>query len=105
MAKIISWDIERFSEVIAKIDQCIQVLEAQESTIMNLRETVSDNWVSEAGREYSERIDEDLNNLKDILEKFRETRKDIEKVKSKYADGELDLQGKLISLYRNLSVY
>lgn len=105
MARIIAWDIERFDEVSAKIDRCIQVLEAQESTITNLKGLVNDNWVSEAGREYSERIDEDLNNLRDILEKFRETQKDIEEAKRKYAGGENDLINKLQSLYQSLSVY
>lgn len=105
MAKIIAWDIERFDEVIARIDRCIQVLEEQEGTITKLRETVAGNWVSDAGREYAERIDEDLKNLEDILEKFRDTRKDIEDAERKYAGGELDMHSKLLSLYQSLSVY
>lgn len=104
MAKIIAWDIERFDEVIARIDRCIQTLEEQKSTIMNLREAVAGNWVSEAGREYAERIDEDLKNLGDILEKFRDTRKDIEEAERKYTDGEADMQKKLQSLYQSMSV-
>jgi len=105
MARIIAWDIERFDEVIARIDRCIQTLEEQKSTIMNLREATADNWVSDAGREYAERIDEDLKNLEDILEKFRDTRKDIEEAERKYAGGELDMHSKLLSLYQSLSVY
>lgn len=105
MANKIAWDIERFNEAIIKINNCIEVLEEQKSTIQHLQEAVSDKWVSDAGREYAERIDEDLMNLDNILEKFKETQKNIMNANKTYEDGESNMHRKLMSLYQSMSVY
>ncbi len=104
MATIIAWDIEKFSHLTGKLDQCMQVLEAQKNVITNLRAVTEDNWVSAAGREYATRINEDLQNLDDILQKFRTTKTELEDANQKYAAGEVEVHDKLIQLYRDLSV-
>lgn len=104
MAKIIAWDIEKFSNLITKLDQCMQVLETQKNVITNLQAVAADNWVSEAGREYATRISADLQNLDDILQKFNETKKELTEANERYATGEVEIHDKLIQLYQSLSV-
>jgi len=103
MPQTIAWDHERMDEIISKIESCIEALEDQQQTIETLKENVNDDWVSEAGRAYSQRMEEDLAQLRKILGQFKEAKKDLNEAKKTYSSGEASLRTKLNSLYSSLS--
>jgi len=100
----IEWDWEKIQGIITKLDSTITVLESQKSKLEQLTNQVDGAWQSMAGSEYSKRIGEDLQYIKDTIASYREIRSNLDDAKKTYAGCEGNIHTKLISLYSNLSV-
>ena len=100
----IEWDWEKIQGIITKLDSTITVLESQKSKLEQLANQVDGAWQSMAGSEYSKRIDEDLQYIKDTITDYREVRNNWADAIRTYAGCEVNIHTKLISLYSNMSV-
>lgn len=100
----IEWDFERMQDVILKLNSTITILETQKDKIENLIEKVNGDWQSMAGIEYAQRINEDLQYIKDTLENYKETRDNLIEARKIYAGCEVNISTKLMSLYSKMSI-
>lgn len=59
MAKII-WDYEQIRAFSRQLERCIETLRTQQTRLQSLQTEAAGGWVSEAGRLYGERLDDDM---------------------------------------------
>ena len=104
MSNVLAWDVDRFADVIAVVDRCLQTLQEQRSEVLKLKGQAQDQWQSDAGREYGLRMDEDLEDLENMIRKFEKIIENLKESQDIFEQGESDLNGKLSSVYAKIGM-
>ena len=104
MAKII-WDYEQIREFSRQLERCIETLRTQQTRLRSLQTEVAGGWVSEAGRLYSERLDDDMDKIASAVQTFTTVKNQLAQTVRAYAGGELETFNRLNQrCYNQLSV-
>lgn len=104
MAKII-WDYEQIREFSRQLERCMETLRTQQTRLQSLQTEAASGWVSEAGRLYSERLDDDMDEIASAIQTFTTVKGQLEQTVRAYAGGELETFNRLNQqCYNQLSV-
>lgn len=104
MAKII-WDYEQIREFSRQLELCIETLRTQQTRLQSLQTDAAGGWVSEAGRLYGERLDDDMDKIASAVQTFTTVKDQLEQTVRAYAGGELETINRLNQrCYNQLSV-
>lgn len=75
MEKVIAWDIDRFPQLIKKVNDAMRIIQEQVDQIRTLQFEARTGWQSEAGFEYATSLIEDMEKLRAVqtdLQSLRE---------------------------------
>lgn len=104
MAKII-WDYEQIRAFSRQLERCIETLRTQQTRLQSLQTEAAGGWVSEAGRLYGERLDDDMDAIARAVQTFTTVNGQLAQTVRAYAGGELETFNRLNQqCYNQLSV-
>ena len=89
--------------LIETIDSCTQTLKTQHAFLQKLRGEMQEGWKSEAGRIYSERMEEDLAVLNEAVQMFTSATNRLQAAESTYAQAETEMTQGLNRIYGKMS--
>lgn len=88
MANVIAWDTERFSQLQIQIERAVETVQTQKERVESLSQEAQDGWQSDAGREYADVLDSDLEKLDEVSGDLEELLKILGSVINFYNEGE-----------------
>lgn len=88
MANVIAWDLERFSQLQIQIERAVETVQTQKERVESLSQEAQDGWQSDAGREYADVLDSDLEKLDEVSGDLEELLKILGSVINFYDEGE-----------------
>ena len=94
----IAWSGDELQTITNNINECLKLLQVQQAHLEKLQAQTQDGWNSEAGRIYAERIEGDLAEIRQSVDRFSSAVNRLQQARASYAQAEDDMQHALLNL-------
>ena len=94
----IAWNGDELQTITNNINECLKLLQVQQAHLEKLQAQTQDDWNSEAGRIYAERIEGDLAEIRQSVDLFSSAVNRLQQARASYAQAEYDMQHALLNL-------